>query len=155
MNIAEVLKKTYVFYTLTDDELEVLSQHAREVDFPKDSVIFREGDDGGSLYVVKSGKIVVKKSLGEGREVNLVDLTQFFFFGEISLFDGGKRSATCTAAEDSSCIVIEKPDFWAAMRANPLSAHKVYRAILSVHSNAIRRANDRFKKFLGQALDNV
>lgn len=155
MNTAEVLKKTYIFYTLTDDELAVLSEHAQVVDFPKDSVIFREGDDGGSLYVVKSGKIAVKKSLGEGREANLVDLTQFFFFGEISLFDGGKRSATCIAAEDSVCIVLEKADFWATMLANPLSAHKVYRAILSVHTNAIRRANDRFRKFLGQALDNV
>ena len=113
------------------------------------------GDEGGPLYVIKSGRVSIKKFLDEGQRSQLVELGQHFFFGEISLFDGGKRSASVEAVEDTQCIIIEKSDFWAAMMADPASAHKVYRAILSVHSNAIRRANERFREFLGSALGDI
>lgn len=156
MEIKDVLKKTYLFYTLDSDELDILARSARLEKFPKGRVIFDEGDEGGPLYVVKSGRVSIKKSLDEeGQRSQLAELGQYFFFGEISLFDGGKRSASVEAVEDTECVIIEKSDFWAAMMANPASAHKVYRAILSVHSNAIRRANDRFREFLGTALGDI
>jgi CRP-like cAMP-binding protein len=156
VEIRDVLKKTYLFYTLDSGELETLARSARLETFPKGRVIFDEGDEGGPLYVVKSGRVSIKKSLDEeGQRSQLAELGQYFFFGEISLFDGGKRSASVEAVEDTECVIIEKSDFWAAMMANPASAHKVYRAILSVHSNAIRRANDRFREFLGTALGDI
>jgi CRP-like cAMP-binding protein len=156
VEIKDVLKKTYLFYTLDPGELEILAGSARLEKFPKGHVIFDEGDEGGPLYIVKSGRVSIKKALDEdGQRSQLAELGQYFFFGEISLFDGGKRSASVEAVEDTECVIIEKSDFWAAMMANPASAHKVYRAILSVHSNAIRRANDRFREFLGTALGDI
>lgn len=155
MDVKDILKKTYIFYTLEDDELELLARSARKETFPKGRLIFDDGDEGGPLYIIKSGKVSIKKILDEGTKTNLAELGQYFFFGEISLFDGGKRSASVEAVEDTECIIIEKSDFWAAMMANPVSAHKVYRAILSVHSNAIRRANERFRDFLGDALGDI
>jgi CRP-like cAMP-binding protein len=156
VEVTEVLKKTYIFYTLEDDELEILARSARTETFPKGSLIFDEGVEGGPLYIIKSGRVSIKKTLDEqGQRSQLAELGQYFFFGEISLFDGGKRSASVEAVEDTECVIIEKGDFWAAMMANPASAHKVYRAILSVHSNAIRRANERFREFLGSALGDV
>jgi CRP-like cAMP-binding protein len=155
VEIQDVLKKTYLFYTLDDDELKQLSQRARLQSFGKGEEIFAEGSAGGSLYIIKDGKVNVEKTLSDGVDAVLVELGQYFFFGEISLFDGGKRSATVTAVEPTECVIIDKPDFWEAMMANPVSAHKVYRAILSFHSNSIRRANERFRSFLGQALDNI
>lgn len=156
MEIKDVLKKTYLFYTLDSDELEILARSARVDTFPKGRLIFDEGAEGGPLYIIKSGRVCIKKALDEeGQRSQLAELGQYFFFGEISLFDGGKRSASVEAVEDTECVIIEKSDFWAAMMANPASAHKVYRAILSVHSNAIRRANDRFREFLGTALGDI
>ncbi len=155
MDIPDVLKKTYLFYTLNNEELAQLAAKARSESFDKGQVIFREGDEGGSLYIIRSGKVNVEKNLSQGVDAVLVQLGQFFFFGEISLFDGGKRSATVSAVEPTECLILDKAAFWAAMMANPQSAHKVYRAILSFHSNAIRRANERFRNFLGQALDNI
>jgi len=156
MEIKDVLKKTYLFHTLDDEELELLAARARVERFPKGSLIFDEGDDGGPLYVIKTGRVSIAKALDEqGQRSQLTELGQHFFFGEISLFDGGTRSASVEALEDTECVIIGKEEFWAAMSANPASAHKVYRAILSVHSNAIRRANERFREFLGSALGGV
>lgn len=155
MDVKDILKKTYIFYTLEDDELDLLARSVRKVTFPKGHLIFDEGDEGGPLYIIKSGRVSIKKILDEGTKSNLVELGQYFFFGEISLFDGGKRSASVEAVEDTECLIIDKCDFWAAMMTSPVSAHKVYRAILSVHSNAIRRANERFRDFLGTALGDV
>ncbi len=155
MDVKDILKKTYLFYTLDDDELDLLARSVRKETYPKGHLIFDEGDEGGPLYIIKSGRVSIKKILDEGTKSNLAELGQYFFFGEISLFDGGKRSASVEAVEETECIIIEKSDFWAAMTANPVSAHKVYRAILSVHSNAIRRANERFRDFLGSALGNL
>ncbi len=155
MDVKDILKKTYLFYTLDDDELDLLARSVRKETFPKGHLIFDEGDEGGPLYIIKSGRVSIKKILDEGTKSNLAELGQYFFFGEISLFDGGKRSASVEAVEETECIIIDKCDFWAAMMTNPVSAHKVYRAILSVHSNAIRRANERFRDFLGSALGNL
>jgi CRP/FNR family cyclic AMP-dependent transcriptional regulator len=156
VEIEDVLKNTYLFYTLDSGELEILARSARVEKFPRGSVIFAEGDEGGPLYIIKSGRVSIAKALDEqGQRSQLAELGQYFFFGEISLFDGGKRSASVEALEETECVIIEKSDFWAAMMANPASAHKVYRAILSVHSNAIRRANDRFREFLGTALGDI
>ncbi|MCK4594922.1 cyclic nucleotide-binding domain-containing protein [bacterium] len=155
MDVKEVLKKTYIFHTLEDDELELLVRSTRLETIPKGHLIFDEGDEGGPLYIIKSGRVSIKKTLNGGKKSKLAELGQYFFLGEISLFDGGKRSASVEAVEDTECVIIGKSDFWAAMMANPTSAHKVYRAILSVHSNAIRRANERFRDFLGSALGGV
>ena len=67
--------------------------------FGPGEIILRQGDPGDSLYVVRSGKVVVQIEVhGVARE--LATLTTGQFFGEMSLMTGESRTATVVAKSD-------------------------------------------------------
>jgi len=75
--------------------------------FKKGELIVREGEEGGEMYIIKSGKVEVVKKTGD-EEVVLATLEPKAFFGEMALFGDPKRSATIRAAEDTEMLVINK-----------------------------------------------
>jgi glyoxylase-like metal-dependent hydrolase (beta-lactamase superfamily II) len=72
--------------------------------YRKDEVIFREGDSGSQMYVVKSGVVDISKSIN-GEEKVLKSLGTGEIFGEMSLIDNLPRSASVVAVEDNTCLL--------------------------------------------------
>ena len=58
--------------------------------FSKGAMVFREGDLGDEMYIIRSGHVEVVRSMGDG-EVVLEDMHENEFFGEMSLFGEPKR----------------------------------------------------------------
>jgi CRP/FNR family transcriptional regulator, cyclic AMP receptor protein len=96
-----------------DDQL--FQRFGRE--FPKGTVLFREGEPGKEMYVVQHGKVHISKHAG-GVEKLLSTLGQGEFFGEMSILNNAPRSATATCAEDSRLLVIDPKTFEAMVRSN-------------------------------------
>src|SRR5262249_7959099 len=59
---------------------------------PSGTVLFREGDRGHTMYVIRSGKVNISKKIGES-EITLAMLGPGEFFGEMALLEGLPRSA--------------------------------------------------------------
>ena len=57
--------------------------------------IFREGDDGSTMFVIKSGRVMITKNM-YGIMVKIAELGPGDHFGEMSLLEGQPRSATAT-----------------------------------------------------------
>ena len=74
--------------------------------FAAGEAIVVEGEPGEHLYVVTDGRVAV--SVG-GRPLH--DLGPRQYFGEMALFDGQSRSATVTAAEDTTVLRLDRTDF--------------------------------------------
>lgn len=70
------------------------------------TVLFREGEAGEVMYLVKEGKISVGRHHGSGEEV-LAELGPGSVLGEMSLLDRRPRSATATVIEDAELAVID------------------------------------------------
>jgi CRP-like cAMP-binding protein len=69
------------------------------------TTVFRQGDPGGSIYVIRAGKVrVVKESNGRQRVV--ITLGPGDFFGEMAVVTGGPRSATAEVIEDAELLKI-------------------------------------------------
>lgn len=69
------------------------------------TTVFRQGDPGGSIYVIRAGKVrVVKESNGRQRVV--ITLGPGDFFGEMAVVTGGLRSATAEVIEDAELLKI-------------------------------------------------
>ena len=81
------------------------------------TVLFRENDPGSRMYVVKSGRVRVWRTLGE-TEIVLAHIGVGEFFGEMALLEGLPRSATATIAEDCELVEIDKETFEAMLRSN-------------------------------------
>lgn len=86
---------------------------------PAGEPVFWFGDDGDTLYVVDTGAVEVTAPDTEGRHVLLDTLGPGGIFGELSLFDGGPRSATVRARTDTVLLELHREAFHDFLRARP------------------------------------
>ena len=86
-------------------------------EFPRGTVLFREGDPGGDMYVVNRGKVSISARVGAVEKV-LSTLGQGEFLGEMSILNGAPRSATATCVEDCLLLVVDARTFETMVRAS-------------------------------------
>src|SRR5512140_794046 len=86
-------------------------------EFPRGTVLFREGDPGKEMYVVQSGKVTIHKRVGDVEKV-LTTLGPGEFLGEMSILNNKPRSATATCSAASKLLVIDAKTFEAMIRGN-------------------------------------
>jgi CRP/FNR family transcriptional regulator, cyclic AMP receptor protein len=105
------------------------------------AAIFRNGDDGASLFVVSAGIVRISRTTGAGRGVvfNLVGPGDIF--GEVALLDGSPRTADATAVTDCDLIEIDGRAFLTLMRTQPQIAPE----LLQVLCRSLRRTTEQFE----------
>ncbi len=102
-------------------------------------VLFNEGDRGDVMYLIKEGQIKITKGKGPDERV-LAVLKEGDFFGEMAIIDGSPRSATATAIEPASLLVIDKETFKAKIKENPLIEY-----VLETLTKRLRNADEQIK----------
>ncbi len=102
-------------------------------------VLFREGDPGDEMYLIKSGKIKIIKKVGDDIKV-LAVLTEGEFFGEMSVIDGSPRSATSVAGGETHLIIFDKTAFKKKIGEEPLVEY-----IVTELTRRLRAADDQIK----------
>jgi CRP/FNR family cyclic AMP-dependent transcriptional regulator len=85
-------------------------------------VIFWLGDDGDSFLVVAEGQVEVTCPDETGKEVLLATLSPGEFFGELSLLDGGPRTATARTKGTVTLLSLARPPFLSFLRDHPDAA---------------------------------
>ncbi len=127
-----------LFETLGEADLDALSRHLVRRHFPRNSVIINEGDTTNSLYVILSGRVKAFLNDRNGKEVILNVVNRGEYFGEVSLFDEGRRSASIMTLEDSEFAVLEKSAFLSCMADHPEIALTIIRGL----TNRLRGLSD-------------
>src|SRR5258708_28761794 len=118
-----------LFKQLSSDALEKLSGLMVKEAHKAGDTIFLTGERGDALYVVDSGKVRIWVRDGEGNEVTLSELEPGNFFGEMSVLDGGKRSANATAAVDTTLHCLPRKEFEGFLVEHPQAALELIRGI--------------------------
>lgn len=114
-----------LFGPLPSPQLEAVARHATWLSVASGSIVIRQGDPGDRYYVLASGAVRVDR----GRR-HLRDLaTPGDGFGEIALLRDVPRTATVTATEPSTLLVIGRAAFMASVTGNPSIAAEADRAI--------------------------
>jgi cGMP-dependent protein kinase 2 len=80
--------------------------------------IIKEGETGDDIFIIRSGSMVVEKSIG-GKPVFLSYVPAGSFVGEMAVIDGSPRSATVRAAVKSDVIRLAGEPFRALLAAKP------------------------------------
>jgi CRP-like cAMP-binding protein len=86
-------------------------------EFPKGTVLFREGEPGKDMFVLQSGRIAISKRVRDV-EKTLAVLGPGEFFGEMAIIANKPRNATATVADDAKLLVIDSKTFEAMIRGN-------------------------------------
>ncbi len=133
------LKEVPFFEGMAVDQLKVLANVCEEELFEEDTHIFNEGDPGGALYVVVSGRVAIEQEKRKGSFARLATIEAHSYFGEMNLFDNSPRSATAIALQDTLTLRLRREPLIALARQYPdLSLE-----LIKVLSQRLRDANDR------------
>src|SRR6185436_19655910 len=102
------LESSKLFSQLPAAELKQLRAFVREIPFPSGREIFKEGNPGDGVYVVKSGEVHISAVIGTGERRVFSTLVPGEFFGEMSVLDNLPRSACAIAETDSVLFFIPR-----------------------------------------------
>jgi uncharacterized membrane protein len=104
----QLLNGIPLFASMDDEERKALAAIMEEVSFKAGEVIYKEADVGGTLYIVLSGEVEMSIEDDEGKPVVIDILKPGEFCGELSLLDGGKRSATVTTTQPTRTLLLKR-----------------------------------------------
>jgi hypothetical protein len=90
-----------------------------EEDFDAGETIFRQGEFGRDLYVIKTGRVHILMTDETGAERLIKELGPGDHFGEMALIDGGARSADIVAESELRCFCMTAWNFRPFVRAHP------------------------------------
>jgi CRP/FNR family cyclic AMP-dependent transcriptional regulator len=100
------------------DETAALPQFRKK--YRKSEVVFEEGSTGSEMYLIHSGRVLLSVRQNEAQRVPLAVLNPGDFFGEMALVDDSPRSATASAVEDDTeLIIMDRARFLFMVRQQP------------------------------------
>jgi CRP-like cAMP-binding protein len=107
-DIIAILRQTALFSSASAGEIEALVSASRLRTFRRGQVVFSTGDPGDALLVVLSGLIKVVVRSAEGAELTLAIVRAGGVLGELSVTDGGPRSADAETLEECRLLFIPR-----------------------------------------------
>ena len=119
-----MLSSVPIFEGLSKKELNEIARAAKDVTHRQGHTLAREGEAGVGFFLILDGRASVKVGDRSVRPMGAGD-----FFGEISLIDGGPRTATVTAETDVRTLGITPWTFKRLIEQNPAIAAKMLKVM--------------------------
>jgi CRP-like cAMP-binding protein len=137
-----LLARVPVFADLDPEDLQRVADVAVPRAFEAEDVVFREGDDSDTCYVVRSGHARAVRSHSDGRTITLASFGPGDIFGELAMFDDERRSATVEAVDDLEVVAVLGADMRRLLRRHPDIAAKLLAAV----TRRLRQTNERLTR---------
>ena len=134
-SMTESLKRLPIFAACSDRDLEAVARLSTTLDIPAGQGARHRGRPGPEFVVIRAGTVKVTR---DGTE--LAELGPGDYFGEISLIDGGPRTATVTAVTPVTIEVVERRDFDPLLEKVPGLAQRLMVGL----ATRLREKTDRF-----------
>ncbi len=136
----DTLAHVELFSSLDKKELQTLAKSSQERTYSAGTTLFSQGDSGSGLYILKSGKVsITQKSGAQGAEKEINTVGTGETLGEMALLDDQPRSATVTAVEDVTALLLPIWEFRGVIKAHPDIALK----LLATLSRRLRKVQGR------------
>jgi CRP-like cAMP-binding protein len=136
---AELLARVPVFETLAREDLEQVARVAVPRSFAPGEVVFREGDESDTCYVVRSGHARAVRAHPDGRMITLASFGPGDIFGELAMFDNERRSATVEATDRVAAVAVLGAEMRRLMQEHSELSAKL---VISL-GRRLRAANER------------
>lgn len=104
------LRAIPLFRELKDAELKRVAKLLHERHYEVDEVVFREGQTGAGMYIIKEGAVDIVLRLADGSEQSVVSLHAGQFFGELALLESSPRTATGVVRKPTVLLGLFQPD---------------------------------------------
>jgi CRP-like cAMP-binding protein len=140
--VVELLARVPAFETLDGGDLERIAEVAVPRSFDPGQLVFREGDDSDTCYVVRDGHARAIRSHSDGRTITLATFGPGDIFGELAMFEDERRSATVEATEPTTVVGVLGGDMRRLMSEHPGIAMRLVVAL----AGRLRETNERLSR---------
>ena len=138
----ELLRRVPVFAGLSTEDVARVAEVSVTRFFEAGEVVFREGDDSNTCYIVRTGLARAIREHSDGRSITLSNFGPGDIFGELAMFDNERRSATVDTLEKTEVIAILGSDMRRLMSEHPEIAVK----LISALAQRLRATNERLAR---------
>jgi len=143
---ASFLRGFDLFRSYPEEELERLAGllHPRLVD--SGQILCRQGEAGTRCFLLVGGTVSVYRELPDGSRVFLAPLLPGALFGQVAVFDGLPRTATCEAQGSVRVLEIDGPVFLQAIQGQTRLAVLLQRELSRSLVRQLRMTNQRLSE---------
>jgi CRP-like cAMP-binding protein/Tfp pilus assembly protein PilF len=146
ITMAADLRALAVFQHIQDEQLIRLSKFARVEALEEGGHVFREDDRSMDFYIVKNGRVDIRKDTPFGPQI-LGSLTEGTIFGEMNFIDRTHRSSDAVAVVPSSCFTFSFSALDQLMDEDKQLAVGLHWAFWRSLTEKVRDANEQLKLF--------
>ena len=137
-----LLRATEVFSGVDVATATELAHRMVRRTYRRGEALFHQGDAGDALYVIVEGSVAVVVTSENGDRMVLTTLGPPDVLGEIALLDGGCRSASAEAVEETSALVLSRAAFLELMRDHPPFVEQLLRSLGALVRRLSEQASD-------------
>ncbi len=135
---AQTLADVELFEHVSDDDRARLAEFIDVAQLTAGETLFRAGEPGESLYVVRSGEVELFIRDTAGQKIALAIAGAGEVFGELALLDRGPRTATAVALTDCELLELDRDDLLLLFQKSPNAALR----LLAAMSHMTRKADE-------------
>lgn len=145
------IERAPMFGEFTRKEIETLSNYLRAYKARQGSVIFSEGEKGQFMCVVIEGRVDILKENPQREAKKVAVVRRGKSMGEMSILDELPYSATATAAEDTTLLMLTKMNFEKLSKEYPVLSNILLRQLARLMSLRLRQTTGVLIDYLGES----
>ncbi|NPA39628.1 MAG: cyclic nucleotide-binding domain-containing protein [Thermodesulfobacteria bacterium] len=138
------MQKSYIFKNLSCKEIKRVVDYLHKRTYKKDEVIVAYGEPGFALYIIIEGKVGVEIPTKDGF-IEVEELTQGEFFGEIAVITDSFRTATVKCKDHTVTYVLTRSGLEHLIEVSPQIAVKILYNIAGVIAERLKKINEQLK----------
>lgn len=136
----ELLRSIKVLSGITLNVLESLLSIMTIKEYKKGKTLFYEGDSGDCMYIILYGAVSISVRSSNGKLLEIAEITEGNFFGEMSIFDKAARSATCIPKSDTKVFMLKADDFYEFIKTNPDAGIVIMHRMLNIITQRLQHS---------------
>ena len=148
-DLAELLRTTPVFRSLSPLDRETVAQAASIQRYGKGETIFEEGEPSDAFYTIASGRVKIFKMLPSGKDMILEIFGKGDPLGAVAAYDGRPFPASAVALEDTACVMIPRAKFFSLLEQHP----SLVRGLLAGLTRRLVELTNRLAELSGSTVE--
>lgn len=147
---AAMLRAPTALMALSGEQAQTVVKYMQPLIIPEGTVIFQEGDidDTGYMLLIIDGEVTVETLIvSRITPDTLIVLGPGSLVGEMALFDGAARSATCTATTLVRCAALSRESIESLTRNEPAVAARLMTAIGQRLAERVRQSDEKIRLY--------
>lgn len=153
--ILDILKQIKLFATLNDKELGELAEVAHISPYPKDSLVFTQGEMSQNLMILIDGVVSIYKHDSKGNEVVIGYFNRYALLAEAATLRKTPLPSSARFQTDGSILKIPLDDFESFLLSHPGLAYQIIHSLLekiellqqNIHFNLAATSKEKVLNF--------